>query len=143
MTVFTQASSDPNIDVKPEFVFKGKGTRTVLNPPQGIKFHCAPKGSYRLEQMLATISNLPNRYGMFSMKNYRIYVLGDYSVHLMPEVTAALLKRGYVYVGIGGGITGDAQLNDTDIHNPLKEEYREREQELMIETLRADPKKIP
>ena len=35
---FTQVSSDPKVLVKPEFVFKGKGTRTVFNPPQGIKF---------------------------------------------------------------------------------------------------------
>ena len=33
------------------------------------------------------------------------------SVHLLPEVKEALLKCGYVYVGIGGGITGDIQVN--------------------------------
>ena len=143
ITAFTQVSSDPSIIVKPEFVFKGKGTRTVLNPPEGIKFHWAPKGSYRLDQMLATISNLPNRHHIFTMKNYCIYVLDDYSVHIMPEVKAALLKKGYVYVGIGGGITGDIQINDTDIHAPLKRKYRELEQELMMKQLRDDPKKIP
>ena len=54
-----------------------------------------------------------------------------------------MLKKGYVYIGIGGGITGDIQINDTDIHAPLKKKYRELEQELMICQLRADPKKIP
>ena len=143
ITAFTQVSSDPNIVVKPEFVFKGKGTRTCLKPPDGIKYHWAPKGSYRLEQMLATIANLPNRHHIFTMNKYCIYVLDDYSVHIMPEVKAALLKKGYVYIGIGGGITGDIQINDTDIHAPLKKKYRELEQELMICQLRADPKKIP
>ena len=95
VTAFTQASSDPSIKVLPEFVFKGKGTRTKLQPPAGIKYHWAPKGSYRLEQMLATVSNLPNRYNPFTIKNFGIYVLDDYSVHLMPEVKSALLKRGY------------------------------------------------
>ena len=123
ITAFTQISSDPSVVVKPEFVFKGKGTRTKINPPKGINYHWAPKGSYRLEQMLATISNLPNRYNMFTQKNFCIYVLDDYSVHIMPEVKEALYKRGYIYVGIGGGVTGDIQINDTDMHAPLKRKY--------------------
>ena len=61
----------------------------------------------------------------------------------MSEVKEALLKRGYVYIGIGGGITGDIQINDTDIHAPLKRAYRQLEQELMIKQLQSDPKKIP
>jgi len=143
ITAFTQVSSDPSVVVKPEFVFKGKGTRTKLNPLDRIKYQWAPKGSYRLEQMLGTIPNLPNRHHIFTMKNYRIYVLDDYSVHLMPEVKDAFLKKGYVYVGIGGGVTGDIQINDTHIHAPLKNKYRELEQELMLTQLRAGPKNIP
>ena len=101
ITAFTKAFSDPSIKVFQEFVFKGKRTRTHLQPPAGIKFHWGPKGSCCLEQMLATKSNLPNRYHPFTIKNFRIYVLDDYSVHLMPEVIVALLKRGYILVGIG------------------------------------------
>ena len=52
VTVFTQVSSDQDLTLKSEFVFKGKGTRTSLHPPDGIKYNWAPKGSYRLEQML-------------------------------------------------------------------------------------------
>ena len=143
ITVFTQLCSDPGVILKPEFVFKGKGTRTVLHPPKGIKFNWAPKGSYRLEQMLRTISNLPNRFNIFTPKNYAIYVLDDYSVHLMPEIKEALLKRGYVPVIIGGAVTGDIQINDTDLHHPLKAKYRDLEQKLMLDQLRADPKNIP
>ena len=47
VTVLTQVSSDPDLTLKPEFVFKGKGTRTSLHPPDGIKYDWAPKGSYR------------------------------------------------------------------------------------------------
>ena len=46
-TVFTQFSSDPTISVFPEFCFKGVGSRTKLNPPSGIKYQWAEKGSYR------------------------------------------------------------------------------------------------
>ena len=35
------------------------------------------------------------------------------------------------------------QVNDTDLHAPLKGAYREREQNLMIEKLRKEPNKIP
>ena len=131
VTIFTQVCSNPNLTLQPEFVFKRKGTRTTLHPPEGIKYNCAPKDSYRLEQMLCTISNLPNRCNIFNPKNYAIYVLDDYSVHLMPEIKAALLKRGYVPVIIGGGVTGDIQVNDTNLHSPLKAKYRELEQSLM------------
>ena len=44
VTIFTQVSSDPDLTLKPEFVFKRKGTRTSLHPPDGIKYNCASKG---------------------------------------------------------------------------------------------------
>ena len=61
----------------------------------------------------------------------------------MLEVKGALLKRGYILVGIGRGVTRDIQINETDIHSPLKKKYRELEQELMIAQLRSERSKIP
>ena len=119
------------------------GTRTKLNPPDGVHTHWAERASYRLETMLETINNLPNRHHMFSQKNYAIYVLDDYAVHLMDEVRSALLKRGYILIIIGGGVTGDIQLNDTHIHGPLKAAYRKKESALMYEKLKKDPEQIP
>ena len=46
-------------------------------------------------------------------------------------------------MGKGGGITGDVQINDTDLHAPLKKEYRHLESELMLTQLQADRNKIP
>ena len=143
VAVFTQVSGDPDLKLKPEFVFKGKGTRTSLQPPDGIKYNWAPKGSYPLEMMLYTISNLPSRYNIFTPKNRTIYVLDNYSVHIMLEIREALIKRGYVPVIIGGGVNGYIQINDTDLHSPLKAKYRKLEQLLMIDQLKANPKKIP
>ena len=65
------------------------------------------------------------------------------SVHLMPEVRQALLKKGYILVIIGGDITGDIQINDTNCHRDLKKYYREFEIKLMLDQLKDDPKKIP
>ena len=70
--------------------------------------------------MLSTIVNLPNRRYTFTRQNYGAYVPDDYSVHIMPEIKAVLLKKGYIFVGIGGDITRDIQINDTNFHNPLK-----------------------
>ena len=89
------------------------------------------------------IKQLPNRFNMFTEKAYVIYVLDDYSVHLIPEVRQALLKKRYVLVVIDGGITGDMQINDTSCYHDLKKHCREFEMTLMLEQLNNDPNKIP
>ena len=66
--------------------------------------------------MLNTLANLPNRHNIFTHQN----VLNDYSVHIMPEIKAALLKKGYIFVRTGGGVTGGIQIKNTDFHSPLK-----------------------
>ena len=92
-----------------------------------VKFHSqwSEKGSYREEQMLETISHLPNRLNMFTQKNYAIYVLDDYAVHLMPSIRKKLLERGYILIIIGGGITGDIQVDYFEIILFLQEIYNE------------------
>ena len=109
--MYTQVANGSSIKLLPEFVFKGKGTRTKVNAPENMHYQWAPKGSYRLEEMLKTIFYLPNRLNMFTPRNCAIYVLDDYSVYLLPEAKEVLLKRGYVYVGIGGVTTGNIQVN--------------------------------
>ena len=49
VTCFTQLCSDPKTELKSEFVFKGKGTRTHFTLPKGVHYQWAPKGSYRIE----------------------------------------------------------------------------------------------
>ena len=80
---------------------------------------------------------------IFSEQSFAIYVLGDFSIHLMPDVRQALLKKGYVFIIIGGGITGDIQINVTNCHRDLKKHYRDLVMKLMLEQLEKDPVKIP
>ena len=80
---------------------------------------------------------------IFSEQSFAIYVLGDFSIHLMPEVRQALLKKGYVFIIIGGGITGDIQTNVANCHRDLKKHYRDLVMKLMLEQLEKDPVKIP
>ena len=113
------------------------------HPPEGVYVQWAPKGSYRLETMLGTISHLRNRSNIFTHRDYALYILDDYSVHVMPEVKQAFLARGYILVCSGGGVTGDVQVNDTHVHHLLKKEYRERESKLMLQQLTENRNKVP
>ena len=143
VTVFTQVSTSTGEPLLPEFVFKGKGIRIHLQPPQGVHVQFAPKGSYRLDTMLQTISHFRNRSNPFSCANFAIYILDDYSVHVTDEVRKAMLARGYILICIGGGVTGDVQVNDTHYHHALKKEYREKEAALMLKQLEENPHKVP
>ena len=56
-------------------------------------------------------------------------------MHLMPKIRQALVKKGYILVIIGGGITGDIQIKDTHCHRCLKTRYRDLEMKLMLQQL--------
>ena len=80
---------------------------------------------------------------MFSEQSFAIYLLGGYSVHLMPEIWQALFKKGYVLGIDGGGITGAIQINETNCQRDLEKHYQDLEMKLMLEKLEKDPIKIP
>ena len=143
ITCFTTVSSSPEMNIFPEFVFKGKGIRTKINSPRNVHYQWLPSGSYRLQHILKTISHLPSRYHIFSKKDYAICVLDNYAVHLMPEVCCSLFERGYILVPMSDGIIGDEQINDTHAHRPLKGHYRDVESELMLQKLTEDSTKTP
>ena len=90
ITLFTQVSSDDSIELPFEFVFKGKGTKTKLTPPPGknVYYQWSEKGSYWEQQMLETISHLPNRATPFTSQTgqgYALYVLDNFSFHLCHQ----------------------------------------------------------
>ena len=143
VTVFTQVSSQENIKLDPEFVFKGKETRTKVAVADNVNYQCSVSGSYRLEQMLKTISNLPNQFNSFTRKVFAIYVLDDNAVHLMAEIRKALYQRGYVLVLMGGRIAGYIQANDTDLHHHPKGHYRNKGMALMLKILEINKNKVP
>ena len=62
---------------------------------------------------------------------------------MAPEVEEAFRKKGYFLIVIGGGITGDIQVNDTSYHRQAKAAHRNHEMKLMLEMLEKDPIKIP
>ena len=54
-----------------------------------------------------------------------------------------MLKKGYILIVIGGGVTGDIQVNDTHYHHQLKQHYRDLEIDLMLTKLTSEPNKVP
>ena len=89
VTVFTQVSSDSKF-YKSKFVFKGKGTRTKINVEEDIKFQWFPSGSYRLDQLLKTKSNLPNRYHPFTQRT-----MSYMSSTIMQYISCQKLEKRY------------------------------------------------
>ena len=134
-----QPSSTPNL----EFVFKVAGKRVKLNPPSAVRVQWAPKGSCRLEHVLKICKEVHVQTCALFPQKRKIFTLDDYSAHLDPAVTESLSKRGYFLVILPGGITGNLQVNDTDLHHPLKTSHREKKATLMTENLRKHPDKIP
>jgi hypothetical protein len=137
VTVMTAVASSTAIQQPGiEFVFKGKGKYVKVSPPPGCSVQWAEKGSYRLEHLLKYISRLPRQNATMFPQNRVIFTLDDYSVHLHPSVEKAFFERGYFLILIGGGITGDVQVNDTSYHQEVKKLYRKNEQDTMLAKLR-------
>ena len=97
----------------------------------GVTLQWGENSSYRLEHLLKFISTLVNQPVLFSHARYKISALDDYSVYSCPELKLTLYKNGYFLIVMGGGITCDLQVNDTEYYRQLKGEYRYLEQEIM------------
>ena len=142
LSVYTQMTSNEKfLPPTPHFLFKGKGIRAkVEKPPPNVNIQWSESGSYRLENILELVETLPKIPQIFGIGKYRIYLLDDYSAHVHPDVKQALLKKGWILVAFGGGITGDLQVNDTSLHHPLKSVYRDKEEQALTTKLSQEDK---
>ena len=77
----------------PEFVFKGKGKRVNVNPPERVTAQWSDKGSYRVDYILKYIESLQTIPIHFAPEKRHIFTLDDYLAHLFPEVEETFLKR--------------------------------------------------
>ena len=85
---------------------------------------------------------VPDAFILFSQLK-KICSLDDYSVYLDLSTSDALIKNEYFLIIMGGGITGDIQVNDTDLHHTLKTIYCNKESELVVDKSATDRTKIP
>ena len=132
--------------ISPHYVFKGKDThlQEKLKWPPDVVTLWSAKGTYRVDTIrhlhnLVQHVALPGR----TFKEWQLMLLDVYSVHVMSEVRQELPKRGYVLVVLGGGITGDVQINDTPLHHRLKSVNCKKETELMMEQPKAHLDRVP
>ena len=97
ITVAFTEKKTPNM----KFVFKGKGTRTKLNPTPNVTVQWTLKGSYRLQHMQEFVRKaVPDVPYMLFSQLKKIYSLDDYSVHLDPSISDALIKKDKLMIRI-------------------------------------------
>ena len=104
-------------------------------------FQTAPKGSYREEHVVIFLSRwLPEWTEQRAIDNdWRLLYLDAYSAHLTAEVHDLAFERGFVPMYHGGGTTGVAQVNDTDLHAAFERAYLDAEMESFLEQNLVDP----
>ncbi len=67
----------------------------------------------------------------------------EYRAQTTRAVRRADWHRGYVLIAHGGGTTGASQVNDADLHQPLKRQYMDLESAEMLDQQRLRPAAVP
>ena len=71
----------------------------------------------------------------------KVYSLDDYSVHLDPSIGDAFIQKEHFPSIMGGGITGDIEINDKDLYHPPKTIYCNEGSQLILDKLATDSTK--
>ena len=101
--------------------------RAILDRPPHTLIQGAPKGSYRLTQVLEFLEwALPTS----SVLGFIVVVVLDwFAAHLDKAVDELVHSLGHVVLRIGGGLTPAVQVNDTHAHRPYNNHYRNLEKD--------------
>ena len=154
-TANTMVSSRPNRAGHPPplqlmFRVKGRGggerVLSVLRdaiPPWApwLSVTTSPTGSYCEADILNYLELVLDP--MVPGRDWRILMVDDYRAQTTPAVRRAAWHRGYVLIAHGGGVTGVMQVNDTDLHQPLKRQYMDLESSEMLDQQRLRPAAVP
>ena len=74
--------------------------------------------------------------------DWRMLYLDTFAAHLTENVRDLAFERGFVVGYHGGGTTGVAQVNDTDLHAAFEREYLDAEMVSFFEQNLVDPGNI-
>ena len=118
----------------------GKG---VLGCPLR-RITAGPKGSYRAEHCESFLRwALPKWTPVRGAANdWRLMYLDAYSAHQGKDLQDIAWRRGFVPVYHGGCTTGIAQVNDTDLHGVLEQDYLHCEAIAFVDQQIIDPGNI-
>ena len=99
--------------------------RKCLAPKPSTLIQGAPRGSYRLEQVLEFLRwAVKPATAAFKTK---CVVLDWFAPHLDPAVDELMHSRSHAVLRIGGGLTSAVQVEDTHAHRPYNNHYRKLE----------------
>ena len=76
-------------------------------------------------------------------RRWRILLVDAYRAQMTDAVRRCAWRMKYVLIVHGGGSTGVSQVNDTDLHQPLKKGYVEMESAEMLDQQRLRPASVP
>ncbi len=139
-----RAKSGPPVEV----MFKADGERLAralsLEVPlwaPWLTVVTSPKASYREEHVLAFLEeHLPP---LTEGRPWRILLCDAFAPQMSEAVRHLAWQRGYVLLVHGGGCTGVAQPNDTDLHLFLRRGYLTLEEADMLTQQRLNPSRCP
>ena len=81
----------------------------------------SPKGSYREADVLNFLeAHLPP---MTQSRQWRIMLADDFKAHLTNAVFRLCWTKGYVFIPLGGGVTGTVQTVDLDLNQHARRMY--------------------
>ena len=106
-----------------------------------LSVEVSPSGSYNEGDILNYLDLVLDE--MTPDRDWRILLVDAYAAQTTEAVRRACWHRGYVLISHGGGTTGVAQVNDTDLHQTLKRLYIELESAEMLDQQRLRPGGVP
>ena len=101
----------------------------------------APKGSYRLSQVLEFLQWVLEPAA--ASGRMTCVVLDWFAPHLDPSVDAMVHSLGHPVLRIGGGLTGHVQVGDTHAHRPYNNHYRAFEASDATAEMERAPHRLP
>ena len=133
MTTATSDETDATASLPVGLCFKGKTNRVLKKLPKNfgkhVVFQFAPKGSYRVEQVVEFLNRaLPVwTEERAAARDWRILYLDAYAAHFADAVVETAWRHGFVVLWHGAGLTGLMQVNDTHLHASVERIYLEME----------------
>jgi len=106
-----------------------------------ISVATSDSGSYRTEHFLDFLDKhlLP----WSPSRKWRILMFDAAKAHLDDAVRRSAWQKGYVCIPQGGGTTSVTQVNDTDLHQYISQEYQELEMMQCIDQAEIDSFALP
>lgn len=103
--------------------------------PSWFTVTVAPKGSYREQDVIEFLQKHLEEWK--EGRDWRLIFADDFSAHKTDNVWLLCWSRGYILLIHGGGATPVGQTCDTDLNQPVRCDYGNKEACILIEQMRS------